>query len=174
MIAREESKVLYGIYSRVEEDANYGKYEKATAVAEGDYLIVCENQSVAFDGSLAELDGAGKVQSVSISDGVLTLANADNYVFTIASVTGGYSIQAASGKYIGQGSDANGMTVAATVLVNTISITNGDADIIGICVVTRTVATNGSVTTSRLLIVRKRQSNFTRRMRELLSIPLRR
>ena len=130
--AGESSLTLYGIYSRVDDsDPNYGKYVKATAVAEGDYLIVCENQNVAFDGSLETLDATGNTREVAITDGALTLANAENYVFTIAEVTGGYSIKAANGKYIGHGSDANGLTASGNVLVNTITITDGNADIVG-------------------------------------------
>ena len=129
--AGENTKVLYGIYSRVEEGANYGKYEKATAVAEGDYLIVCENQSVAFDGSLTTLDAVGNTKEVTIADGILTMGSAENYVFSIAAVTGGYSIQAASEKYIGMASNDNGLTSSETALVNTISISEGNADIVG-------------------------------------------
>lgn len=129
-----DEKVLYGIYSRLDDSgANYGKYEKATAVAEGDYLIVCEDQNVAMDGSLTTLDAAGNKQAVTISDGVLTLANADNYVFTIAAVTGGYSIKSKSGYYVsGKGSDSNGMNSStSTEYVNTITISGGDAVIVG-------------------------------------------
>ena len=132
--AGEATKVLYGIYSRLDNSAaNYGKYEKATAVAEGDYLIVCENQNVAMDGSLSTLDAAGNNKAVTISDGVLTLENADNYVFTIAAITGGYSIKSKSGYYVGgKGSESNGMNSStSTEYTNTISISNGDAEIIG-------------------------------------------
>lgn len=132
--AGEITKVLYGIFSRLDNSAaNYGKYEKATAVAEGDYLIVCENQNVAMDGSLSTLDVAGNNKAVTISDGVLTLENADNYVFTIAAVTDGYSIKSKSGYYVGgKGSDSNGMNSStSTEYTNTISISNGDAEIIG-------------------------------------------
>ena len=130
--AGESSLTLYGIYSRVDDsDPNYGKYVKATAVAEGDYLIVCEIENLAFDGSLETLDASGNTQAVAITDGALTLEDAEDYVFTIAEVTDGYSIKAASGKYIGHGSDANGLTASASALVNTISITDGNADIVG-------------------------------------------
>ncbi len=132
--AQENTKTLYGIYSRLDDSgANYGKYEKATAVAEGDYLIVCENQNVAMDGSLSTLDAAGNNKAVTISDGVLTLENADNYVFTIAAVTDGYSIKSKSGYYVGgKGSDSNGMNSStSTEYVNTITISGGDADIVG-------------------------------------------
>ncbi|MBQ7192149.1 MAG: InlB B-repeat-containing protein [Paludibacteraceae bacterium] len=129
--AGEATKVLYGIYSRLDNSsASYGNYIKATVVAEGDYLIVCENQNVAFDGSLTTLDAVSNTQAVAISEGILTLTNADNYVFTIAAKQGGYSIKSASDKYIGQGSDANGLASAATDnYTNSISITDGDVDI---------------------------------------------
>ena len=114
-------------------------WTKATTVAAGDYLIVCEDQNVAFDGSLSSnIDAGGNNKSVSISEGKLTLANADNYTVTLASVTGGYSIQTKSGYYLGskelnnKSEEQNGMQSSdETEFVNAISITNGDVAIVG-------------------------------------------
>ena len=129
--AGEESKVLYGIYSRLDDsDANYGKYVKATAVAEGDYLIVCEDQNVAFDGSLTTLEATSNNKAATIADGVLTLDNADNYIFTIAAKTGGYSIKSASNKYIGHSGSGNSLKESANDdFTNTISISEGNVTI---------------------------------------------
>ena len=122
------SQTFYAVYATA---SGGGTWEKATSVAAGDYLIVCEDQLVAFDGSLTTLDAASNTQAVTITAGELSLTNAANYIFTIAAVTGGYSIKSKSGIYIGRGSDANGMEESASALVNTITITGGDADIVG-------------------------------------------
>ena len=115
---------LYGIYSRLDNSsASYGKYVKATVVAEGDYLIVCEDQNKVFDGSLTSFDATGNYKSATIADGVVTLANADNYKFTLAAVTGGYSIKSASGYYIGCTGTKNALNTSTTeAYVNTVSV----------------------------------------------------
>ena len=123
-------KSFYAVYTRQEGQA---QYEKASSISAGKYLIVCEDQNVAFDGSLNALDGVGKVVDVSISDDVISYSAAlDAKTFTIAAITGGYSIQSASGIYIGRTADANEIDEStSTVYTNTITITNGDADIVG-------------------------------------------
>ena len=115
---------LYGIYSRLDNSsASYGKYVKATVVAEGDYLIVCEDQNKVFDGSLSTLDATGNFKSVTITDGVVSLDNADNYAFTLAAVTGGYSIKSKSGYYIGCTGTGNGFNSSTTqAYTNTVAI----------------------------------------------------
>ena len=106
-------------------------WTKATTIAAGDYLIVCEDQNVAFDGSLegSSIDAAGNNQSVSISNGVLTMTNPDNYTVTLATVDGGYSIRTKSGYYLGskeldnKSQEQNGMQNSTNnVFVNDISL----------------------------------------------------
>ena len=108
------------------------EWEKATSVAAGEYLIVYETGSVAFDGSLSTLDAVGNTISVTISDGKIAYSNATEAAkFTIAAKTGGYSIKSASNLYIGQTSDANGLATSETDdYANAISISGGNADII--------------------------------------------
>jgi hypothetical protein len=86
----------------------------------GKYLIVYDNSSIAFDGSLDSLDNVSNYQSVTLSNNKIIGDN--NYWFEINSITGGYSIRSASGYYIGRTSDSNGLnTNAETQFVNTIS-----------------------------------------------------
>lgn len=104
-------------------------YEKVTSgdVAEGTYLIVYETGSLAFNGGLETLDASSNTIAVTITNdhkiGVTTETEAAT--FYIDPTAG--SIQAANGKYIGQGSNANGMTVSDNALVNTLSI-DGDGN----------------------------------------------
>jgi len=82
---------------------------------------------------LETLDGANNNIAVTITDGKIAASDAINAsVFVTTSMDGGYSIQAANGKYIGHGSNANGLTASNTALKNTLSI-NKDGDVNVIC-----------------------------------------
>lgn len=82
----------------------------------GDYLIVYEAGGVAFDGGLTTLDAASNTVAVTISEGAIAATDALNAAkFTIAEVTGGYSLQSASGKFIGVTSNSNGLKQADAV-----------------------------------------------------------
>lgn len=112
-----------------------GDFVKVTSSAEitdGDYLIVCENNSVAFNGALTTLDAVGNNISVTISNGKIEADEATNAaVFTITAVDGGYYIKSASGYYIGQNSNANGLASSTTTAyVNAISFEGGNANIV--------------------------------------------
>lgn len=72
----------------------------------GTYLLVYEGGNIALDGSLTTLDVANNTKAVTIENDAIT-ASVD-IAFTIAKVDGGYSIQSASGYYIGStSSDSN-------------------------------------------------------------------
>lgn len=87
--------------------ATYKKVKTNLADFTGDYLIVFEDESaLAMDGSLTSF-GAGDYFSVSISNEVIEAS--EDHEFHIAAKEGGYSIQAASGKYIGKTADSNGV-----------------------------------------------------------------
>ena len=92
----------------------------------GQYLIVYEDNNVAFDGSLSNLDSTPNTFEVTISSGKIASTSAvDAKSFTIASMTGGYSIQASTGKYIGwNSSSSNGLSSSNSALLNTISWTD--------------------------------------------------
>ncbi len=97
----------------------------------GQYLIVYEAERFAFDGSLETLDASSNTKSVTIANGMIDATpEMDAISFTIASMGGGYSIQAANGKYIGNANDSNGLTSSESALANTISIADGALNVI--------------------------------------------
>ena len=110
------------------------KYVKVTSsddLTSGQYLIVYEEGNVAFDGSLETLDAASNTIEVTINDseiGIDNLTIASEFTIDVTSGT----IKSASGYYIGQTSDANGMqTSQETAYTNTISFDeSGNANIV--------------------------------------------
>ncbi len=115
----------------------WAKVTNQSEITSGDkYLIVSEDDGVAFDGSLTALDAGKNKISVTISDSKIT-ENATALIassFTISTVTGGYSIQSSSGYYIGSSSTGNQLktstSYSASTYLNTISIdTNSNATI---------------------------------------------
>ena len=117
------------------EPSTLGYYEKVTDtkdVTAGKYLIVYGTDAVAFDGSLATLDAGNNVESVTISDNKVSATDdIDAISFTLAVYDGGFSIQSASGKYIGRSAGSNGMDTGNSQLKNTITISSGNAVIAG-------------------------------------------
>ena len=104
-------------------------------VTDGEYLIVWkdETMALAFNGGLETLDAAGNSIGVTVVDDVVeSNGTTDAAAFTIATVEGGYSIKSASGYYIGQTSNANGMAASTNnAYTNTISFDeDGNANIV--------------------------------------------
>lgn len=97
----------------------YVKVTEAPADWSGTYLIVCEDRSVIFDGSLTSFSSTNNLK-VDISNGTLS-RDYDKYAVTIEKYSTGYSIKTASGKYIGRSANSNGIDTADTQVVNTIS-----------------------------------------------------
>ena len=89
-------------------------YAKVTdAVTDGEYLIVYEDGKVAFNGALATLDAVSNTVEVVINSNTIAgNTDIDAATFTI-NVTDG-TILSASGYYIGQTSDANGLKANTT------------------------------------------------------------
>ena len=110
-----------------------GKYVKVTStddLTDGQYLIVYEEGSVAFDGGLETLDAVGNTIAVTISNNEIAATSTTTAAEFTIDVTEG-TIKSASGKYIGQTSDANGLASnAETSYENNISIDEGNADIV--------------------------------------------
>lgn len=108
---------------------NYVKVTSNDDLTSGQYLIVYEAGNVAFNGGLETLDAASNTISVTISDGVIeSNATTDAAAFTIETTAG--TIQSASGYYIGQTSDANGLAASENdAYSNTISYYNNAASI---------------------------------------------
>ena len=111
-------------------------YQKVTAVGDlvnnGLYLIVYEDGNVAFNGGLTTLDAASNTIAVTITNNTIPSNTTTNAAaFTINTTNG--TILSASGYYVGQTSDANGMlTNQNTQYTNTITFNNdGTVNIIG-------------------------------------------
>ena len=91
---------------------------------EGDYLIVYEDK--AFNGSLTKLDAVNDYTTVTVSGNEITTDVCDFY-FTIEQIDGGYSIKSASGYYIYQTSDKNGLqSSTSTTGSNAITFKSSD------------------------------------------------
>ena len=90
----------------------------------GTYLIVYEDGNVAFNGALSTLDATSNTVTVTISNGVIAYSEAlEEASFTIAKSGSNYTIKSASGYYIGQSSNANGLKSSTSTTYNhTISI----------------------------------------------------
>ena len=99
----------------------------------GQYLIVGTNSSSelgAMNGGLDNPDVEGGYKVVTDSEGVIEAGQ--ELEWTIAAVSGGYSVQGKSGKYIGSlTAKNNGMLVSDTALVNTLSISGSNVSIAG-------------------------------------------
>lgn len=95
----------------------------------GDYLIVYEGGNLAMNGALTA-DANSNSISVTISNSQIPVTSATEAAeFTIASMSGGYSIMAKSGKYIGGSSTSNNVTYSTSAILNTLSISDGDVSI---------------------------------------------
>ncbi|MBO4800873.1 MAG: Ig-like domain-containing protein [Bacteroidaceae bacterium] len=113
--------------------ADYVKITSTNDLEDGQYLIVCGNQNVAFNGGLTTLDATSNTISVTISNNKIAVNNTTTAAeFTISAITDGYSIKSASGKFIGRTANSNGLNSGTTAMKNTISFDNsGNAVITG-------------------------------------------
>ena len=101
----------------------YQRVTEAPTDWSGEYLIVDKTFTHAMNGSLTTLDAVKNY--ISVTDDNMTIASdatTDASTFTIATMTGGYSIQSKSGKYIGNASNSNALTSSTSPLKNTLSI----------------------------------------------------
>lgn len=96
----------------------------------GDYLIVYEAGSLAFDGSLETLDAASNNSEVTIENHRIALSDAVEEIKFVYDATA-HTFRSASGYYIGQTSDANGLASnTSTAYTNTVSFTGNDVNIV--------------------------------------------
>ena len=105
---------LYAVYTYTAGGtAGSGDYEKVTEALtdwSGEYLIVYEAGNVAFDGSRTTLDAVSNTIDVTIADNKIAATDkVDAAAFTITAASSGYTIQSASGYYIGQTGNSNGL-----------------------------------------------------------------
>ena len=134
----ELTQTLYAVYATA--NGAETKYIKLTTTPTpsfaGTYLIVNEENKVAFNGGLETLDAVGNTISVVINDATIeTSTTVDNATFDIwkNQSADNYFITSKSGKYIGRTTDANELDESTeTEYTNTISIdADGNANIIG-------------------------------------------
>ena len=125
--------VLYALYTRTETTAGAEQFVKVTTAPadwSGNYLIVYEAGKVAFNGSLTTLDAVKNTVSVTINDGTIEATDAlKNSMFTLAKSGSNYTVKSASGYFVGQSSNANGLkSNKSTTYANTLSI-NADGSV---------------------------------------------
>ena len=114
------------------EGTGVGGFTKITSTSEltdGDYLIVCESQKVAFNGGLETLDATSNYINVTISDN--TIASSDetnNAIFTYDATA--KTLLSKSGKYIGRTANSNGLDASTTSMTNNISFVGTDEAVI--------------------------------------------
>ena len=110
----------------------YVKVTEEPADWSGQYLIVYEDASYAFDGSLSKLDAVNDYKKVTIDGAMIeSTSETDAISFTISSIDGGYAIQSRSGYYIYNSSDDNALETSADETgVNTISLEDGSCKIV--------------------------------------------
>ena len=103
----------------------YVKVTSTTDLTSGQYLIVYEDGSVAFDGSLTTLDAASNTISVVTNNNEIGVDNITTAAEFTIDVTNG-TLKSASGKYIGVSSNSNGLkqTDNASTYTNSFSIDN--------------------------------------------------
>ena len=96
-------------FEALQSDGYYVKVDGALNDWSGEYLIVYEDDSVAFNGGLDKLDVASNTISVDIVDGKIAKnSDTEDVQFTIAKLENdNYSIKSASGYYIGNNTTGN-------------------------------------------------------------------
>ncbi|MBQ6192008.1 MAG: BACON domain-containing protein [Bacteroidaceae bacterium] len=109
------------------------KYVKVTStddLTDGQYLIVYEEGSVAFNGGLEELDAASNTISVTISNNEIAADETTEAAeVTIAAMEDGYSICSASGLYIYHTGSKNTLNTSEEAQANIITFNDGNVSI---------------------------------------------
>ena len=131
-----QNTTYYAVFATPSGNAGDGDYVKVTEDANdlsGKYLIVYEEGNLAFNGGLTTLDAENNTIDVTIDGNTIkSTSTTDAAKFTITKNGDAYIITSARNYHIGQTSDANGLlSSTSTSYTNTITITDGNADIIG-------------------------------------------
>lgn len=127
-----QDRTITFTYSEIQ-NILYQKITNISQLTDGDYLIVYENNSCAFDGSLVTLDAVNNYIKVVIDNNKISLEKGDDtFYFTIETTDNGKSLKSKSGYYIGQTLDANGLKSSeSTIYPNTIKFAaDGSVDIV--------------------------------------------
>lgn len=107
---------LYAVFA-IEKSGDFEKLISPIDDYSGTYLIVNEENMVAFNGGLESLDVNENNIGVDISDGVImSNAETNSAVFTISKTTAAYSIRSSSGFYIGRTSGTAGLNANQTTV----------------------------------------------------------
>ena len=104
-------------------DGDYVKVTSSADLTDGQYLIVYEEGSYAFNGALSTLDAVSNYIDVVINDNVIpSTATVDAAAFTFNASAGTFMNK--DGKYIGrtEKETGNGLTANTTALTNTVTI----------------------------------------------------
>ena len=106
---------------------SYVKVTETPSDWSGDYLIVYEDGNVAFNGGLETLDVASNTIAVTIADNAIEATDVVNAAKFTINASG--NILSASGYYIGQTSNANGLKSSTSkTYTNTLSL-NADGSV---------------------------------------------
>ena len=112
-----------------EGDSYYQLVSSASDLEAGRYLIVSQDDNIAFDGSRATLDGGQNGFSVTISNGVIDDdSTVSGKYFDLTVENDAWTITSASGGNVAHSATGNGMNGTGT---NSISISSGTATITG-------------------------------------------
>jgi len=101
----------------ISEDKYFVKVTEAPTDWSGTYLIVCEDQKAAFDGSLEKLDAVNNYKEVEVAGGKI-LATDDLKKITFVINGTNKSLKAASGMYVGYTAAKNGLNTSDEVIEN--------------------------------------------------------
>ena len=131
-VAITEETTFYAVFSYSAGESAFVKVTENLDDWSGDYLIVYEAESFAFNGSLETLDATNNYITVSINNGSIAASEDNkNYKFTITKDGDIYYIMSASGYYIGQTSNDNKLlSKKDTKYTNSISWNGESVDII--------------------------------------------
>ena len=112
---------------KAETTYTFTKVEENLSDWTGEYLIVYETGSLAFNGALTKLDAANNYEEVVI-DGKSIVANG-TFSFFIEKNGEGYSIKSASGYYIFNSSNNNALKSSTSIPSNNNSISYNQSDV---------------------------------------------
>ena len=123
---------LYPVYTKTEAGSGADTYQRVSstaAVTDGQYLIVCEGQSKAFNGGASNLDATPNFISVTISSNTITASETTTAAeFTVGTSGDNRTITSATGYTIGRTGTTNGFESSNTsTLTNTITISSNNA-----------------------------------------------
>ena len=133
-------KIIVNPVGVTPEPSATGYYVKVTAVddlADGDYLIVYEDEQVALDGNLTsdKVDGASNTveYEYDASDNIEVSSDTEAAEFEIKAITGGYSIKSkANSYYLTHTGNNNTLNTSEDAVANAITFSNAGNAIIKI------------------------------------------